>query len=137
MLVMLRSLSYGQQLQTAWAGTNASIPYYRILDDEIQRYRDAAVIDHEVPIVNIGQIHLDDVSYAYTAGQPVLHNVTATIEPNEIIGVIGPSGGGKSTLVQLLLGLRRPRAAASRLRPDIEHRGRARWGRSGARNARP
>ena len=108
MLVMLRSLSYGQLVQTSWAGINASIPYYRILDEEIERYREARVIDHEVPIVNIGEIRFDDVSYAYTAGQPVLHNVTATLEENEVIGIIGPSGGGKSTLVQLLLGLRRP-----------------------------
>jgi ABC-type multidrug transport system fused ATPase/permease subunit len=108
MLVMLRSLSYGQLVQTSWAGINASIPYYRILDEEIERYRAARVIDHEIPIGHIGEIHLDDVSYAYTAGQPVLHNVTATFEPNEVIGIIGPSGGGKSTLVQLLLGLRHP-----------------------------
>jgi ABC-type multidrug transport system fused ATPase/permease subunit len=108
MLVMLRSLSYGQLVQTSWAGINASVPYYRILNDEIQRYRDAEVIDHGVPIEQIGRIDLDNVSYAYTAGQPVLHNVTATLEPHEIIGIIGPSGGGKSTLVQLLLGLRRP-----------------------------
>jgi ATP-binding cassette subfamily B protein len=108
MLVMLRSLSYGQLVQTSWAGINASIPYYRILDDEIRRYRAAEVKDHGVPIGRIGEIQLDDVSYAYTAGQPVLHNVTATLEPNEVIGIIGPSGGGKSTLVQVLLGLRTP-----------------------------
>ena len=38
----------------------------------------------------------------------MLHNVSATIDPHEVIGVIGPSGSGKSTLVQLLLGLREP-----------------------------
>ncbi|MDX2379946.1 MAG: ABC transporter ATP-binding protein [Acidimicrobiia bacterium] len=108
MLVMLRSLSYGQLVQTSWAGINASIPYYRIFDEEIERYRAAEVIDQGIPIGRIGEVHLDDVSYAYTAGQPVLHNVTATLEPNEVVGIIGPSGGGKSTLVQLLLGLRRP-----------------------------
>lgn len=108
MLVMLRSLSYGQLVQTSWAGINASIPYYRILDEELQRYRDAEIEDRGVPIGHIGEIHLENVSYAYTQGQPVLHDLTATLDPHEIVGVIGPSGGGKSTLVQLLLGLRRP-----------------------------
>ena len=68
----------------------------------------ARVIDHGQPIGSIGALRLDDVSFEYTTDTPVLRNVSATIDPHEIIGVIGPSGSGKSTLVQLLLGLREP-----------------------------
>ncbi len=48
------------------------------------------------------------MSFSYLPGVPVLRDVSFSIEPSEIIGVVGPSGGGKSTLVQLLLGLRQP-----------------------------
>jgi ATP-binding cassette, subfamily B, bacterial len=108
MLIMLRSLSYGQALQTSITSVNASLPFLGSLDQELARYRAAEVIDHGQPIGSIGELALDDVSFEYSIGTPVLRDVTATIEPREIVGVIGPSGSGKSTLVQLLLGLREP-----------------------------
>ncbi len=55
---------------------------------------------------------MNDLSFSYTQGQPVLRGVSFTIPRREIVGVVGPSGGGKSTLVQLLLGLRDPDAGS-------------------------
>jgi ABC-type multidrug transport system fused ATPase/permease subunit len=108
MLIMLRSLSYGQGMQSSITSINATLPFLGSLDDELTRYRNAKVIDHGQPITSIGALRLDDVSFQYTADTPVLRNVSATIDPHEVVGVIGPSGSGKSTLVQLLLGLREP-----------------------------
>ena len=108
MLIMLRSLSYGQALQTSVTSINATLPFLGSLDEELTRYKNAQVIDHTQPIGAIGMLSLEDVSFEYTAGTPVLRHISATIDPHEIIGVIGPSGSGKSTLVQLLLGLRDP-----------------------------
>ena len=108
MLVMLRSLSYGQNVQTAIASFNASLPFLGALDDELAGYRRAALVDHGQPIGAVGPLRLQDVSFEYTTDTPVLHGVSATIEPHEIVGIVGPSGSGKSTLVQLLLGLRSP-----------------------------
>jgi ABC-type multidrug transport system fused ATPase/permease subunit len=56
----------------------------------------------------VGRIDAERVSFSYLEGQPVLRDVSFTVRQGEIIGVVGPSGGGKSTLVQLLLGLRDP-----------------------------
>jgi zinc transport system ATP-binding protein len=44
-------------------------------------------------------------SYNHTC---ILHDVTFSVEPHEFIGVIGPNGGGKSTLMKLLLGFLKP-----------------------------
>ncbi|HSX34558.1 MAG TPA: metal ABC transporter ATP-binding protein [Candidatus Saccharimonadales bacterium] len=52
-------------------------------------------------------IELKNVSFAYGA-QPTLHNLNLTVEPGEYVGVIGPNGGGKTTLIKLLLGLLQP-----------------------------
>lgn len=51
---------------------------------------------------------LDDVSFAYGHGPPVLRAVDLRIEQGEFVAVAGPNGGGKTTLVRLLLGLERP-----------------------------
>ena len=108
MLVMLRSLSYGQQLQVSASVVSTMRPYVAELESEINSYRDAAVRDGGRPVGDVGDIEFRDVSFEYVAGEPVLTGVDATIGRGEVVGIIGPSGSGKSTLVQLLLGLRSP-----------------------------
>ena len=49
-----------------------------------------------------GHIEIDHVSFAYESDLPVLHDVSLQITPGETIAVVGPSGGGKSTLCQLI-----------------------------------
>ena len=95
-------------MQSSITSINATLPFLGSLDDELTRYRSARVVDHGQPIGSIGALRLDDVSFEYTTDTPVLRHVSATIDPHEVVGVIGPSGSGKSTLVQLLLGLRDP-----------------------------
>ena len=49
-----------------------------------------------------GRIDVDHVEFAYQTDLPVLHDVDLHIQPGETIAVVGPSGGGKSTLCQLI-----------------------------------
>ena len=55
-------------------------------------------------------IELDNVSFAYGDGPTVLDRVSFRIAPGEKLAVVGASGGGKTTLVQVLLGLYPPRS---------------------------
>lgn len=48
-----------------------------------------------------GRIELSNVSFKY-GNRAVIHGVNLTIEPGEMIGLVGPSGSGKSTLVNLI-----------------------------------
>ena len=49
-----------------------------------------------------GRIDVDHVSFAYQDDLAVLHDVELHIRPGETVAVVGPSGGGKSTLCQLI-----------------------------------
>ncbi|NLY81297.1 MAG: ABC transporter ATP-binding protein [Clostridiales bacterium] len=49
-----------------------------------------------------GELDIENISFSYKKGIEVLHNVSLHVEPGETIAVVGPSGGGKSTLCKLI-----------------------------------
>lgn len=49
-----------------------------------------------------GEIRFEDVSFAYEEKEPVLEHINFVIEPGQSVGLVGPSGVGKTTLVQLI-----------------------------------
>lgn len=52
---------------------------------------------------------VEELSFSY-GDQPVLVHVNFTIEPGDYVGIIGPNGGGKTTLLKLLMGFLRPQS---------------------------
>lgn len=53
-------------------------------------------------------VELDGVSFGYRAGIRVLEDVSLAVAPGEFVAIAGPNGGGKTTLLRLVLGLERP-----------------------------
>ena len=53
-------------------------------------------------------VELDGVSFGYRAGVRVLEDVSLAVTPGEFVAIAGPNGGGKTTLLRLVLGLEHP-----------------------------
>ena len=53
-------------------------------------------------------LELEGVDFAYSRGQPVLTGVDLRVEEGEFVAIAGPNGGGKTTLLRLVLGLEEP-----------------------------
>jgi len=49
-----------------------------------------------------GHIKFDNIGFSYTKGNPVLHNISFEIFPGQSVGILGTTGAGKSTLINLL-----------------------------------
>ncbi len=60
-------------------------------------------------------VELDGVSFGYRAGVRVLENVSLAVSAGEFVAIAGPNGGGKTTLLRLVLGLERPTAGTVRV----------------------
>lgn len=72
-------------------------------------------------------LSFEDVCFYYGA-QETLHNVTFAVPHGSLVAIVGPNGGGKSTLVQLGLGLLKPRLGKVRLFGDAPEKTRHRVG---------
>jgi zinc transport system ATP-binding protein len=67
-------------------------------------------------------VSLHDVSFAYPGGPAVLSDVDLDVPSGEFVGIAGPNGGGKTTLVRLALGLERPQSGQALLYGQPAHR---------------
>jgi zinc transport system ATP-binding protein len=65
---------------------------------------------------------LRGVSFGYRSLQRVLEDISLGIDEGEFVAVAGPNGGGKTTLVRVLLGLERPTAGKALLFGETAHR---------------
>src|SRR3954471_7466972 len=61
--------------------------------------------DNDKPALKLTEARIEfrDVTFAYRAGEPVLHRMNFIAEPGKVTALVGPSGGGKSTVLALLL----------------------------------
>jgi PrtD family type I secretion system ABC transporter len=79
-----------------------------------------------------GRLDIEGLTFGFAASRtPLLRGVSFSVAPGESVGIVGPSASGKTTLLRLLLGVRRPLAGAVRLDGvDIAHWDRAALGRA-------
>jgi ABC-type multidrug transport system fused ATPase/permease subunit len=107
-LIIIRALGYAQlTYNVAQHGVEDSGAVQQLVAriDEAEAAADPVRTTH---MANIGTIEFHDVGFAYSADRPALHRVDLSIRAGEAIGLIGPSGAGKTTIAELILGLRAP-----------------------------
>ena len=93
---MRKLASFSEMFANGFAGLNRFVDIMRT-EPTLQDKPDAV----ELRDVK-GAIDVENVSFAYDGDLDVLHGVTVHIEPGETVAIVGPSGGGKTTLCQLI-----------------------------------
>jgi len=87
--------------QLVQAGRAAGERVFEILDEKAEPGRGAS--DEELAAGTIhGDVRFQNVSFAYSDEVPVLHNITLHARPGDTVALVGHTGAGKSTLVNLL-----------------------------------
>jgi ABC-type multidrug transport system fused ATPase/permease subunit len=107
-LLLIRSMSYGSGLQGTYQNVVDGTPYIERLEEMRATYREHSTHDGPHVLETVSTLELDHVSYSYDGKVDAVADISAKFHVGEVIGIVGPSGGGKSTLSQLLLRLREP-----------------------------
>ena len=101
---------YGN-LQSALAGAERIIPMLEEGKDSVE-----ATISIPAEFDTIRSIEFDHVYFSYDGSDNyVLRDITWSLQEGEFLGIAGPSGGGKSTMMQLLLGFETPTKGTIRI----------------------
>ncbi|MFK7696595.1 ABC transporter ATP-binding protein [Paenibacillus sp. HJGM_3] len=90
---------FSQAMNWTSRALSAADRVFEIMDtpSEVPTAKDAV----SIPRVQ-GRVELSKVTYGYEKHHPVLKNVSLTVEPGEMIGLVGHSGAGKSTLINMI-----------------------------------
>ncbi|MDF9412219.1 ABC transporter ATP-binding protein [Brevibacillus laterosporus] len=84
-------------LQSAFAGAER---VFEVLDEEPE-FADQAVADSLEHVE--GKVEFKDVTFGYKPDKPVLQEINLIAEPGQMIALVGPTGSGKTTIVNLLM----------------------------------
>jgi subfamily B ATP-binding cassette protein MsbA len=85
----------------------------RIFADVLDVTPDIADAPGAAPMPRIaGRVEFRDVSFSYDGVTPTLQNIALTVEPGQVVALVGPTGAGKSTLADLIPRFYDPQAGA-------------------------
>jgi ATP-binding cassette, subfamily B, bacterial len=108
-ILALRSLSYLQQLNTASHAYVEAAPYVEEIRKAVGVQAGHARQRGTGRVGRVESLDLRSVGFAYDT-EPVLRDVSIHLDPGDWLGVVGPSGAGKTTLVNVIAGLLAPTA---------------------------
>jgi subfamily B ATP-binding cassette protein MsbA len=103
---VVQIVSIGTQLSEAFAGLER-------MREVLNETTEDALDPEKEPINTIhGTVELRGVTFEYTPGVPVLHDVSLVAPAGKSIALVGPSGGGKSTIIGLVAAFQKPTSGA-------------------------
>ena len=112
-------LSFRQTFNDRATGFINQLVQFRLLGLHLDRLADIVTATPEADTAQTravdvkGALRIEDVSFRYgAADQLVLQGISFHVAPGDFVAITGPSGGGKTTLLKLLVGLHRPTAGS-------------------------
>ncbi|MCB2412079.1 ABC transporter ATP-binding protein/permease [Demequina sp. TTPB684] len=90
----------GSMANLLQSGVASAERVFELLDAEDQR---PDVAEPVTPAEFHGQLEFEDVSFRYKEDEPLIEDLSLTVEPGKTVAIVGPTGAGKTTLVNLVM----------------------------------
>jgi ABC-type multidrug transport system fused ATPase/permease subunit len=107
--LFIRMYQRARMFQSGLIETNARVPGVWAVKQMVQAAKSEAESRGAEPFDGIRDgIRFDDVTFSYDKGNPVLHNVNLNIVACSVVALVGRSGAGKTSIIDLTIGLLQP-----------------------------
>lgn len=93
--------SLAQAMTSLQSAMAANERVFEILEQEEMSPEDDKISELSTPVK--GEIEFRNVEFGYTEDRTIIHNFSAKIKPGQKIAIVGPTGAGKTTMVNLLM----------------------------------
>ena len=107
-LLMLRGLTYGQSVYFFLAMKRAMTGTFEQLNLTMNFYSKNTLRTGIEEVTRFNSLTFDDVTFSHKNGTEIVKNVSFRMKYGEILGLSGESGSGKTTILELICGLRSP-----------------------------
>lgn len=108
-LIFLRTTPVFIKLSESFGSLNEQIPAYENFKKRLREFKANREKNGATPYKKKSTITFKNVNYKYpSSNKPIVRNLNLEIKPNKSYAIIGKSGSGKTTIIDLLVGLLRP-----------------------------
>ena len=114
-ILVIRAVGSAQGLFSAQQTLSELQPHVELLLARVVSLEEVKVDFGREVLESVRTVEMTSVVYRYAKETPALEGVSFSLSMGEVLGIVGPSGGGKSTLVQVLLRLRLPQSGSVRI----------------------
>ncbi|WP_370181512.1 ABC transporter ATP-binding protein [Rhodococcus wratislaviensis] len=90
----------GAMVNLMQSGVASAERVFAILDEDEEQ---PDLTEAPTPAEPLGRVEFSDVSFSYSPEKPLIENLSLVAEPGQMVAIVGPTGAGKTTLVNLIL----------------------------------
>lgn len=91
-----------RQMASIWSDLQSALAALDRISEILRLSSDLVVLKQTKGITSHNLVEFRDVSFGYTADQPVISHISFNLEPGKTYALVGPTGGGKSTTASLM-----------------------------------
>lgn len=106
--IAFRIMPSANRFLSAIQSLKFSTPVVQLFKDELDLNNDSIILSDHEPLKFEESIKLNNLTFSYNQKEIILNNISLEVFKGKKIGIVGSSGAGKSTFVDLLLGLHHP-----------------------------